>query len=103
MEINLAIVGSRYYNDYNEFSNHLETLIKEIGMPNKIIAGGASGTDTMAKKFALSKKIKFIEYLPDWKKFSKSVGLIRNQYIIDDATHLISIFLITLLYNINKC
>jgi hypothetical protein len=75
-----AIIGSRTFTDYNYFFNKIKHLKFE-----KIISGGASGADSLAKKFALENKIPFLEIPANWEKFGKSAGFIRNVDIIDQA------------------
>jgi hypothetical protein len=87
---NLAIVGSRYYKNYKSFIIEVEKWIQENHKPDKIISGGATGVDSMAKKYAHDNNITLIEYLPNWQKFGKSAGPKRNKLIIDDATHLLA-------------
>ncbi len=52
-------------------------------MPDAIVSGGAKGADTYAREFAERKGIKFIEFLPDYKRYGRSAPLVRNRLIID--------------------
>lgn len=88
--IRLAIVGSRHHNDYEKFCKHVHNYIEKIGKPQLIISGGASGIDTMAKRFATENNYEFIEYIADWTKYGKSAGPKRNQLIVNDATHMLA-------------
>ena len=85
----LAIVGSRGFDDFallNEvvcscFRSEFEPYHAEV-----IISGGARGADSMAKRWALAAKldgVEYTEFLPDWHKFGKGAGFIRNQQIVD--------------------
>ncbi len=51
-DIVLAVVGSREYNNYREFSEYLNSYIAELRINKinvkKIVSGGARGTDKMA-------------------------------------------------------
>lgn len=88
--IRLAIVGSRYHNDYETFRQHILDWIDINGRPDVIISGGAEGLDSLARKFANEEKITLIEHLPDWKRYGKRAGPIRNQLIVNDATYMIA-------------
>ena len=81
---NIAIVGSRSFNNYDLLEKTLKTIYKnnKIG---KIISGGASGADTMAERFAKENNIPTEIFLPDWNKYGKSAGFIRNKDIIEAA------------------
>jgi len=82
--LNMAIVGSRGFNNY-EFLKEKILDHFNITKIKTIISGGASGTDTLAEKFAdfyhISKNIHY----PDWDKYGKSAGIIRNKQIIESA------------------
>ena len=48
----LAIVGSRYFTDYDMFKNVVDKYILDNGQPDVIISGGAAGADTLAKTYS---------------------------------------------------
>lgn len=85
---NIAIVGSRTFNNYDLLKNILTEYIKnnKINCENIVIlSGGARGADSLGEKFAdehyLAKKI----FYPDWDRFGKSAGFIRNKDIIKNS------------------
>lgn len=86
----LAIVGYRHYNNYHEF----KTLVFDFWNRNnytKIISGGASGTDSLAERFAVEYNIPFdkTKYLPQWSIHGRAAGPIRNRLIVQDADAII--------------
>src|SRR3990167_8364678 len=88
--INLAIVGYRNYNNYPEFKSYIAKFIEKYGKIDKIISGGAKGTDSMAEIYANEHKIPFVCYPADWSKYGKRAGPIRNQLIVNDCTHMVA-------------
>ena len=82
----LAIVGSRSFSDYEilerEICSHFKPEDIEL-----VISGGAVGTDTLAKQFANKYQINLMELLPDWNKYGKRAGYIRNIDIIGSADY----------------
>lgn len=89
--MNIAIVGSRHYNDYNQFETLLNQLIINENLNiTSIISGGSKGVDSLAEIFALNNDIKFIKYTADWKHYGKSAGPIRNKLIIDHSDYVIA-------------
>ncbi|ARF10385.1 protein of unknown function DUF2493 [Hokovirus HKV1] len=82
--LKIAIVGSRTFNDYELFKKYLTEYIDNI-QEYSIVSGGAIGTDTMAKKFAIENNKEILEILPDWKKHGKIAGILRNTDIIKAA------------------
>ena len=80
----LAIIGSRNFTDYEFFRSTLNNLIEEKGWDvTEIVSGGAIGADTLGWQYAIVNKIKMIEFKPEWDKFGKAAGMIRNTSIID--------------------
>lgn len=93
IKINVAIVGSRNFVNYKIFKNHVSNTLKEWGLKVSqitIISGGAKGADTLARKFAGEFDIQIIEFLPDWDKYGKTAGPIRNKDIIDKSSLIIA-------------
>ena len=77
----LAVVGSRTFNDYDLLKNKLIQINERVPI-TLIISGGAHGADKLAEKWAAENKIETLIFLPDWKKYGKSAGFIRNKDII---------------------
>ena len=75
----LAIIGTKKFTDFKLLSS----ILKEISNIKMIISGGAFGTDTLAKKFAIQNEIKFKEFPPDYKKFGDKAMNIRNKLIVE--------------------
>jgi len=86
----LAIIGSRTAIDYSL----LLRVINEY-FPSKItevVSGGAKGADSLGAKFAKDNNIKLVEFLPDWDKYGKRAGFVRNQDIIEYADKVLGIW-----------
>jgi hypothetical protein len=87
--MNLGIVGSRTFNNYDLLKIEIFKLYS-IDSIKCIVSGGANGADKLAEKFAnefnLDKKI----FLPDWNKYGKKAGYIRNKEIVDYSDKLIA-------------
>ena len=84
-EMKVAIVGSRSINDqmFVEYLFRCFTYI--FGKPTKIISGGARGIDTFAENFGHSYNIELQIFKPDWAKYGKKAGFIRNEDIIKNC------------------
>lgn len=50
-----------------------------------IVSGGVKGTDTLAENFAKAHNIQTIVYKPQWKKYGKRAGILRNQDIVAES------------------
>lgn len=85
-EVFLAVVGTRTFDDMNLFR---ETM-KEFFPIKKIISGGATGADQLAKEWAHKQEIAYEEYLPDWNRYGKRAGPLRNEQIVNSANSLLA-------------
>lgn len=89
--VKLAVIGSRGFSDYDFFREKLEYLIKNLGEDITYVSGGCkSGGDALIKRYCDENQYELVEHLPDWDLHGKKAGFIRNQLIVDDATHLIA-------------
>ena len=64
--INLAIVGSSRFYDFEVFESALEDWISENTYPDLIIVGGASGVDYMAERWADNNLIPIAVFSEEW-------------------------------------
>lgn len=77
-----AIIGSRSFNDYNLV---LETLLEYENVITTIVSGGAKGADTLGERWAKEKNKEILIFYPDWSKYGRSAGFIRNKDIIENS------------------
>tara|TARA_B100001250_G_scaffold382444_1_gene375586 strand:+ start:122 stop:571 length:450 start_codon:yes stop_codon:yes gene_type:complete len=64
--VNLAIVGSSRFYDFEIFESVLEEWIEENTYPDLIIVGGASGVDYMAERWADNNLIPIAIFSEEW-------------------------------------
>jgi len=86
----IAVVGSREFKDLFFIEDILDGLFEH---DNQLITGGAKGVDKYAENFV--KTLHFYEYepiilLPDWDKYGKKAGFLRNQQIVNQADIIIA-------------
>ena len=82
----LAVIGTKKFTDFN----FLSTTLRKIPSIEMIISGGALGTDTLVKKYAIQNKIEFLEFPPDYKKFGDKAKHIRDKLIVEECDELIA-------------
>lgn len=84
----IAIVGSREFKN-KEF---VKTKIRDFLCPNEdtLISGGARGVDSWAEEVADERKCNKRIFKPEWDKYGKSAGFIRNKLIIDSANYVVA-------------
>ena len=80
----VAVVGSRSFRNEFVMAENLDKIhqIKPITL---IISGGAVGADTYAAEWAKYRNIPTLIFKPDWKKYGKRAGFIRNTDIVTNA------------------
>lgn len=78
--MNIAVIGSRGFRDYA----FLSKTLRQFSI-SKIISGGAIGVDRLARRFALTYRINFLEFKPEYGLHGKVAPLIRNHSIISSA------------------
>lgn len=84
-EKRIAVVGSRKFSDYS--------LVKKIlkpYLPFTLITGGALGADTLAEKFAKEYDLDILIHYPEWKKYGRKAGMLRNTFIVRDCEQVIA-------------
>ena len=64
--INLAIVGSSRFYDFEVFEKAIDNWINDNGYPDLIIVGGASGVDYMAERWADNNSIEIAVFTEEW-------------------------------------
>lgn len=80
----LAVIGSRGFCDFEKLNSEL-TILNTSKKISVIISGGAKGADSLAENWAKEHGIPVRVILPDWKKFGRGAGPIRNKLIIDEC------------------
>lgn len=96
----IAIVGSRNFKCRETFKaimlqwNNLELVYSDIEKkclrPVSFISGGAIGVDTWAEEFAASHAYDIKVIKPEWEKYGKKAGFLRNALIIKEAQMIIA-------------
>jgi hypothetical protein len=81
----LAVVGSRTWNDMRSIFRVLDEL-----NPSEIVTGGAEGADRIAEEWSTVFFVPVKVFRPDWKKYGKKAGALRNQQIVDYCDKLVA-------------
>lgn len=90
--MNIAVVGSRSFNDYELLRKELIGIIVKLPIDEEIciISGGARGADSLAEQFAKDQGYKTRIFYPEWDKYGRSAGIIRNRYIVEACDLLVA-------------
>jgi hypothetical protein len=85
IKINLGVVGSRGFNDYDFMCDILQWY--EV---KSITSGGAPGADRLAARYAIEHQIPLKEFLAEWDKLGKRAGYVRNEKIVDAVDEIVA-------------
>ena len=80
----IIICGGRDFSDQVLFEQSLSKILcqyKDI----ELISGHAKGADTFAEQYAIQHKVPISVFKPDWKKYGRAAGPIRNKEMLDYA------------------
>ena len=97
--INLAIVGSSRFYDFEIFERIIEEWIEKFGYPDLIIVGGASGVDYMAERWADANIIPIAIFSEEWIDSKRSLidrgreeaPNTLTEKILNGATHILAV------------
>ncbi len=88
-KVYLGIVGSRTITDEEKVFTLIDIFLEEfenkLDIPHNayvLVSGGAKGVDSIAEKYAEKNNLDIIVIKPNWKKYKRIAGLIRNREII---------------------
>lgn len=81
----VIVAGSRSFSDrllmYDKLDYYLQKQDKVL-----IVHGGANGADKCAAMYAKERGIKTKVFLPDWDKYGKKAGILRNREMFEYAS-----------------
>jgi uncharacterized protein related to proFAR isomerase len=80
-----GIIGSRTFSDYD-----LLTYVLDKHNISLIVSGGARGADSLGARYADERQIHKIIFSPDWDKYGKRAGFIRNKQIVNESDFIIA-------------
>lgn len=81
MAEHVAIVGSRGYSSEQQVRRYVAALAEDT----VIVSGGARGVDTWALDEARRRGMRVVLHRPDWGRYGKRAGFVRNSLIVRDC------------------
>ena len=76
------IAGGRDFNDYDRLVKIMDKCPYEI---TEVVCGKARGADSLGEKWALSRQIKVVYFIPEWNLLGKGAGFVRNNDMVEYA------------------
>ena len=80
--VKVLVCGGRKFDDYDSMCTFLGHFHAEHGI-TRLIQGGATGADFLARRWAENNFIPYQEYKADWKRYGNRAGPLRNQKMLD--------------------
>ena len=94
METRVIVCGNRDFTDKAFCFSQLDTILSEY-RDLEIVSGHARGADLFAEEYASLRGVKLSVFSPDWKKYGRSAGPVRNRQMLEyalEATPLVVAF-----------
>jgi hypothetical protein len=88
-EYKVGIVGSRTFYNYDLLKNTMDKLSSLLKISH-VVSGGANGADKLGEQWAKENNIPTIIYEPEWNKYGKRAGFLRNKQIIEESNCVIA-------------
>ena len=87
----LGVVGSRSLEELGNATviHEMEIIFDEFNI-TKVVSGGAKGPDRTSVRYAKEKRMKYEEFIPDWERYGKKAGFLRNKTIIENSDILLA-------------
>lgn len=86
VNMKIAIVGSRNYKNLNAVTEYIKALPSDT----IIVSGGARGVDIRAEIDARRRGLEVMVFYPEWGKYGKSAGMIRNGKIVEECDQMVA-------------
>lgn len=86
----VIIAGSRDFNDYDLLCRSIQNFTNNSLFPiTEVVSGTQKGADSLGEKWAEENNIPKKLFPPDWNKYNKAAGPIRNELMAKYADYLI--------------
>ena len=90
MEKKVVIGGCRDYTDYEFFKSKLDEILTYQHGEITMISGHCSGVDRMGERYAEEKGFRVKIFLPEWDKYGRAAGPMRNKEMVACADLIIA-------------
>lgn len=82
----ILVCGGRHFSDKALVARELDALLRTARNDClRIIQGGATGADALARAWCFSRFIPYENYPADWSRHGKAAGPMRNQRMLDEG------------------
>jgi hypothetical protein len=82
--IKVLVCGGRDYSNRARVEQILDAAVERLDLTS-IVQGGQTGADTLAKQWALARKLQCETFYADWDRLGNAAGPLRNKRMLDEA------------------
>lgn len=86
----VIIAGGRDFNDYPLLEQTVDQFLKNVHDKVTIFCGRASGADSLGERYALARGYAIQYFPPDWRRYGRAAGPVRNQKMAENADALVA-------------
>lgn len=86
-DLRLVVAGSREGIPPQLVYKAIEVWISKYGKPHQILSGTQRGVDKVGEAWAKAHGIEVVPFPPNWKKYDKGAGPIRNEKMAIECSH----------------
>ena len=79
----ILICGGRRFSDYELLSDVIEKAVENVTEPVEIVSGHCAGADMLAERYANEHNISLTVMKPEWRKYGRAAGVIRNRQMLE--------------------
>jgi hypothetical protein len=82
----IGIVGSRRRHSHADYVKLLRMFDEWYDEGDQIVSGGCpTGADSFAERIAKDRGLSITIHYPDWKRYPRAAGFVRNSKIVEDS------------------
>ena len=81
----LIIAGGRDFDDYALLERTVDQFLENIQDEITIFCGKARGADSLGEQYAKSRGYAVEYFPPDWRRYGRGAGLVRNREMVEKA------------------
>src|SRR5690242_7305650 len=85
----VIIAGTRHFTDYKLLKEYCDVILSNQS-DIEIVSGGARGADALGEQYAKENGYPIKQFLPDWDKYGRLAGPLRNEEMARYADALIA-------------
>lgn len=86
----LIIAGGRDFNDSPLLEQTVDQFLQNVQEEITIFCGGARGADSLGERYAKSRGYAVRYFPPDWRRYGRAAGPVRNQKMAENADALVA-------------